>query len=374
MPMVDSIVPLVNLPLSVYLHIGLFSRRAERLFLLQLTRQLYFALRHLLYRNIEVGAAAAKVVHSLACNVQLRPMVQSLQFSDPSASIPPRLWTLVFPTLENLEVLSIAYDIPLPGPALSYVTFRLTALECFSNVTHEWMDLIRSQPGLEELILRSSFTGDAPNPYQLPRLRRICAGPTEVSKFARLHDLQDVWFLHDTTIGSGRPSLSSSDLRNFSVSPSRLCTLRISTPDFLRLVDVAPNVVSMLIHLALDEDMTWSDFLLKSNTGGLVASTFGQAATALDRRFFYLRSIVLVCSQSIENRHHRPLLVCKNAKCFATVLAGNCTAVKLEAFRFYASDGYAIWTDWGGEREELAYWDTKDADEISFESEYANFF
>ncbi|KAJ6454867.1 hypothetical protein C8R45DRAFT_1111815 [Mycena sanguinolenta] len=303
-----------------------------------------------------------------------RLSVQSLQFSDPSASIPPRLWTLVFPTLENLEVLSIAYDIPLPGPALSYVTFRLTALECFSNVTHEWMDLIRSQPGLEELILRSSFTGDAPNPYQLPRLRRICAGPTEVSKFARLHDLQDVWFLHDTTIGSGRPSLSSSDLRNFSVSPSRLCTLRISTPDFLRLVDVAPNVVSMLIHLALDEDMTWSDFLLKSNTGGLVASTFGQAATALDRRFFYLRSIVLVCSQSIENRHHRPLLVCKNAKCFATVLAGNCTAVKLEAFRFYASDGYAIWTDWGGEREELAYWDTKDADEISFESEYANFF
>jgi hypothetical protein len=64
--------------------------------------------------------------------------------------------------------------------------------------------------------------------------------------------------------------LAPSHLSQFAASPARLSTLRISAPDFLLLFDAAPKLVLMLCHLVLDEDLSWSDFTLKSGKETLV--------------------------------------------------------------------------------------------------------
>ncbi|KAJ6449960.1 hypothetical protein C8R45DRAFT_1114367 [Mycena sanguinolenta] len=365
---------LVPLPLSAWLEVAVYSSLTELLSLLQLSRSINIALRYLLYRDIVVGASAQKLLTSLAANLQLRPLVRFLIFEDPSAHIHPRLWALVFPTLENLEALTIAYEIPLSHPIVSEAAFRLTFFESLCPLTYTWAQLVASQPGLEELILHEGFWTEAPAPHFLPRLRRIRGYPADIAKFAQFYALEHMWFISKKPLPSGRPTLRSRTLPNFASSACRLSTVRISAPDFLRLSTASPDIISMLRHLVLDEDLTWSEFLLQSDVHGLGGSTFGQVAAVLGRNFPFLRSVLLVCSQSPHNRNYRPLLQRVNARCFAKILAGHCSAPGLEAFRFYAEDGYAVWTDWGKETEQIWYGDEQDTNITTLEPEYGHLF
>ncbi|KAF8190200.1 hypothetical protein K438DRAFT_1763219 [Mycena galopus ATCC 62051] len=314
--------------------------RTERLSILLLTKSLNAFLRFLLYRYILVGASAPK-------------LVRSLQFVDGSlsASINPRLWALILPQMERLQFLGIASDIPLSQATISSLTCRLTGFEAIFPVRITWGELIASQAGLDELIFHGEFHGEVPGPDLLPRLRSIRALPADVTRFARAHRLTDAWFL---TLGAlGTATLSPRALNRLAASPSRLLTLRISAPNVLLSLAAAPAVFSTLEHLVLDEDLTWSDFTLFSDTGGLARSTWGEVACALNRTLSHLHIVLLICSHSMQDRAYRRRLTCDDAPCFARIFAANSTAPGLRSFRFYAMDGYAVWTGWGQEDEEL---------------------
>ncbi|KAJ6448651.1 hypothetical protein C8R45DRAFT_947867 [Mycena sanguinolenta] len=359
------------------LRAGMKGRRVsvtDLISLLRLSRSVNVALRYLLYRTVAVGASAGKFLDSLAANAHLRHLVRFLVFEDRCAQVRPRLWAALLPTLVNLVGLTIAYDMPLPHRVIPEIAFRLTFFESLSYLGCMWAQLLTLQPGLEELILHDVIWGCIPDPQFLPRLRRLRGYPADIAKFTKFLTLEDVWFISKKPLSNGKPTLRSRSLPDFAVSPCRFSTLRISAPDFVRLSTAAPDVVSMLQHLVLDEDLTWSEFLLKSDVYGLGASTFGRAATALDRNFAHLRSVLVECLQSTQNRHYRPLLERIHSRCFAKILAGHCSAPVLEAFRFHAADGFAVWTGWGKESEQVQYWDENDTEITLLEPEYSPLF
>ncbi|KAJ6450305.1 hypothetical protein C8R45DRAFT_1114220 [Mycena sanguinolenta] len=365
---------MVSLPLSACLEIAIYSSVTDLISLLRLSRSVNVALRYLLYRTVAVGASAGKFLDSLAANGSFAAFGTVLVFEDRCAQVRPRLWAALLPTLVNLVGLTIAYDMPLPHRVIPEIAFRLTFFESLSYLGCMWAQLLTLQPGLEELILHDVIWGCIPDPQFLPRLRRLRGYPADIAKFTKFLTLEDVWFISKKPLSNGKPTLRSRSLPDFAVSPCRFSTLRISAPDFVRLSTAAPDVVSMLQHLVLDEDLTWSEFLLKSDVYGLGASTFGRAATALDRNFAHLRSVLVECLQSTQNRHYRPLLERIHSRCFAKILAGHCSAPVLEAFRFHAADGFAVWTGWGKESEQVQYWDENDTEITLLEPDAPAFF
>ncbi|KAF8162257.1 hypothetical protein K438DRAFT_1985188 [Mycena galopus ATCC 62051] len=236
--------------------------------------------------------------------------------------------------MANLWFLGIARPFPSLMAAVSALTCRLTTFEAMCSLYGNWGELICSQPGIDELILHSKYIARVPAADQLPRLRRLRAHPRVVSRFAEIHQLVDVWFCMGKVLGK---------------------TNLILAPDFLLALAAAPTLFSMLEHLVLDEDMTWSDFTVLSHMGSLANSTFGQVACALDCNVPYLRSLFLVCSHTTHSCAHCRRWSTNNAECFARVLASNSRAPGLLEFLFYAMDGYAIWTGWGQEDEKLSY-------------------
>ncbi|KAJ7246842.1 hypothetical protein B0H12DRAFT_1235462 [Mycena haematopus] len=275
---------------AVCLEIALYSRLHERLALLQLSRPINTILLYLLYRNIAVGPSAAQLFFY---------QVESILFLDSSArAVDPAQWESILPAMDKLWF----WEFPI------------------SPVDTNWIDLIASQPELEEIALD-------------------CERPADIANFARLHrNLLDLWFF--------------------------------TTPRFL----------SALRHIVLDEDLSWSEFPLVVDAG-LGECTFVRVATTLDHSMVHLRSVFLVCSQSRRHCAHRRLLTRNDGVTFARIMAAHSTAPTLNAFRFSAHDGYAIWNNWGGEDEEILLTPPQDPTDSaakyrpgSFEEEYAYLF
>ncbi|KAJ7863781.1 hypothetical protein B0H14DRAFT_2574721 [Mycena olivaceomarginata] len=303
------------LSFSIYVEVALFCGVATRLSLLRLTKSLNVILRHLLYRNITVqGTSARKLVHSLANNPLLPPIVETLLFEDVSTHVNLEEWTRVLPQLVNLWCLGIAPNIPLPQQAIPRITFRLTCFQAICSVAGAWRDFIASQSILDEIYLNSFFWGDVPGPQQLPHLRSLKGHPQDLVNFAAVHSLVDIWVF--TGVPLHTHVFSPSDLEKLAASPSRLFTIRISALDFLAVLEAAPALLMMLRHLVIDEDLSWSNFTLATGDD-LSRSTFGRLAASPGRPFF-----------ALENGPPR-------------------LARRLRAFRFYASDGCAFWYNWG---------------------------
>ncbi|KAJ7225250.1 hypothetical protein B0H12DRAFT_1240685 [Mycena haematopus] len=323
---------------AVCLEIALYSRLHERLALLQLSRPINTILLYLLYRNIAVGPSAAQLIRL--------PALLTLPNGSRSSPAMDKLWFL----------------------GISHFPCR-----------HELDDLIASQPELEEIALDCEFQGDVPAPDLLPRLRAMKARPADIANFARLHrNLLDLWFFTSEPLGTS--SLNACDLAKFAVSHSHLATIRISGPDLLLLFTAAPRFLSALRHIVLDEDLSWSEFPLVVDAG-LGECTFVRVATTLDHSMVHLRSVFLVCSQSRRHCAHRRLLTRNDGVTFARIMAAHSTAPTLNAFRFSAHDGYAIWNNWGGEDEEILLTPPQDPTDSaakyrpgSFEEEYAYLF
>ncbi|KAJ7209391.1 hypothetical protein B0H12DRAFT_1242873 [Mycena haematopus] len=356
---------------AVCLEIALYSRLHERLALLQLSRPINTILLYLLYRNIAVGPSAAQLFFY---------QVESILFLDSSArAVDPAQWESILPAMDKLWFLGISSVVAFPPSVLHLIPFRLTCFRAISPVDTNWIDLIASQPELEEIALDCEFQGDVPAPDLLPRLRAMKARPADIANFARLHrNLLDLWFFTSEPLGTS--SLNACDLAKFAVSHSHLATIRISGPDLLLLFTAAPRFLSALRHIVLDEDLSWSEFPLVVDAG-LGECTFVRVATTLDHSMVHLRSVFLVCSQSRRHCAHRRLLTRNDGVTFARIMAAHSTAPTLNAFRFSAHDGYAIWNNWGGEDEEILLTPPQDPTDSaakyrpgSFEEEYAYLF
>jgi hypothetical protein len=97
----------------------------------------------------------------------------------------------------------------------------------------------------------------------------------------------------------------------------------------------------------------WTD----SGTKSKADSTVTKVADVLDNQFLHLFSVLLVCSQSLQDHAYRRPLLLSDAECFKKVFAAHCEARGLRTFRFYARDGFANWTHWGQEEETVSYTD-----------------
>jgi hypothetical protein len=246
-----------------------------------------------MYQDIVVqGTAARKLVSALAYNPTLPPLVSllhfpqslydfpdssqkvhSLTFDNHPAHVNLAEWTLVLPTLVNLQHLGITPGIPLPQDVIHRLPFRLTIFSALCEVGGTWAELIASQPGLHSVYVDSDFWGDVPGLNQLPNIESLKGRPRDVARFVEIHALVNLWIFTGTPLAT--QVLTRSQLSQFAVSPSQLSGLRISAPDFLLLFDAAPDLVLMLRHLVLDEDPSWLGFTLESGEETLVCAFCG---------------------------------------------------------------------------------------------------
>ncbi|KAJ7229674.1 hypothetical protein B0H12DRAFT_1240206 [Mycena haematopus] len=335
-------------PGYVWREIAGLCELTEILVLLRLSKSINLFLVHLLYRNISVGKSAKKMVASLANNSLLPPLVESIYFTDFLASVDISQWAAVLPALSHLWFLIITPRIPLPPHVIPLITFRLGFFGSISCVDPPWTQLLVSQDRLLRLVITSHFNAlDCPGPGKLPLLRSMKGRPADLAKFAFNHRLEDMWFYTGKSLG-GAP-LHPDDQAKFGASSSRLCTLRICAPGFVSLLRAAPHVVFPLRHLVLDEDLTWSAFTLNSDTQGLGGSSLAPLVSLLDEKFRRLKSVFLVCSETLAHRANRRLITRNDAACFVKFMSGHVSAPMLSAFRFSARDGYASCPDWNEE-------------------------
>ncbi|KAF8200610.1 hypothetical protein K438DRAFT_1966081 [Mycena galopus ATCC 62051] len=292
-------------PAYVWREVGRLSHLPEVLVLLRLSKSINLFLNVLLYRNIAVRQSARRMVKTLATNRHLLSLVESIYFQHPTACIHPGQWASILPGMHNLGFLMITPFIPLSLDVIPSITFRLQSFCSTSTVDAVWAQLITSQRELTELVFNSDFYGNPPASGQLPMLRVMKGRPSDLAQFAQHHHLVDLWFFTGYSLGSR--SLNSADLARFAASPARLETLRISIPDFLKLLEAAPDVVRSLLHLVVDEDWSWSHFTRHSSSS-VAGSTLGKLGSALDRSFVHLTTLYLVCSKDNSQRAQRRLL------------------------------------------------------------------
>ncbi|KAJ7817191.1 hypothetical protein B0H14DRAFT_2602194 [Mycena olivaceomarginata] len=247
------------IPFEMFLRVVAFCPLRERAVITRLCKQLLPLFRHI--------TNARKLIHSLANNPSLPPLVISLIFADDATSVEVSEWTIVLPTLVNLWRLGITSRIPLPPDLMRSLPFRLTCFQATCAIGGAWKDFVASQPGLGELYLE------------------------DVARFVQTHPLCDAWFFTGAPLG--KETLLAVDLTHFDNTEYCLTTLRISASDFLLLSAAAPEFVEVLRHLVLDEDLTWSDFTLESGADCVAGSTFGRVATTLDGQYIHLMSVLL---------------------------------------------------------------------------------
>ncbi|KAF8179377.1 hypothetical protein K438DRAFT_1977430 [Mycena galopus ATCC 62051] len=251
-------------PGYVWREVGRLSHLPEVLVLVRLSKSINQFLNVLLYRNIAVRQSARRMVRTLATKRHLLSLVESIYFQDPTARVHPGQWASILLEMHNLVFLMITPLTPLPLDVIPSIMFRLQSFCSTSTVDAVWAQFIASQCELTELVFNSDFYGDPPASGELPMLRVMKGRPSDLAKFAQHHHLVDLWFFTGYSLGSR--SLTSADLAQFAVSPARLESLRICIPDFLKLLEAAPDVVLNLVHLVVDEDWSWSEFTRHSRS------------------------------------------------------------------------------------------------------------
>ncbi|KAJ7749741.1 hypothetical protein B0H16DRAFT_1461139 [Mycena metata] len=308
--------PALPLPPDVLLDIAALSKQPEHLALARVSKAFHRVYNPVIYRLNYVKSNAKKFVHSLANNPRLPRLVLKLIFDEsPDTAVDIEEWAAVLPAMVNLHYIGIVPTIPLPCHVLPLITFRLWGFGSTGDVVGPWAELVASQSELEELRLESDFFGVIPGPTHLPCLRLIQGRPADIARCAQ-HQLQQVWFYRGPPFG--RRSLKDADLAILSRSPARLLDIRICARYFTRLLDTAPQMLSTLRHILLDEELDWSNFTIDAHAP--MANSIKNLAAALTRtRFPRLESVLLIWSQSAQDRGTRRLLSRANgAHCLKT--------------------------------------------------------
>ncbi|KAJ6516536.1 hypothetical protein C8R47DRAFT_1205775 [Mycena vitilis] len=312
--------------------------------LVRVSASTYHVTLPLLYNDITVSHRAARLVNSLATNSALPKLVKILEImAPPDVRVDPVQWAAVLPAMCNLRWLTVCSSVSFPAHILPSITFRLITFGSFSTVVGDWVQLIASQPSIEELLFVSDFYAAPPSPRELPNLRVLRGRPADIARFSVQHPLEDLWFFRGPPFE--RRALKGRDLTLFAASPSRLRTIRISASQFLILLEAAPKLLTSLQHIVLDEEETWTDFIAhpSSRMHGSSLETFAAAA---NHRFPNLESVLLASVQHhVDPGRSRRLLACADGPYFASIMRPLFTAPHLKTFRVLAIDGVATWKD-----------------------------
>ncbi|KAK7026142.1 hypothetical protein R3P38DRAFT_3192378 [Favolaschia claudopus] len=336
----------ISLPADICLEVARLSERNAQVALCQVSKTVYFTVRFLLYQNVYVrGSAANALVESLDNNSDLPPMVESLLFADETAFVDIAQWERVIVQLKNLWFLGIAPLIPLLASWIPRLRFRLSCFESLTTVSGGWSDLLHQQSSLKHLAFGDSFHGPIPTSKELPILQSIIAPGPVITQFAQHLRFQHLRFDYNKYLASW--NLIPSEALDFSVSPSRITTIRISAPDLLMLLTHgAQSVLSSLEHIVLEENRCWTDHLYTNTT--LLTSTLGTVVARLDGSFSQLKSLVLLCaSQRGLQVRTRRLLGRDDGDHFANILSAVCSAPALRTFRFFTASSKDSWEGWG---------------------------
>ncbi|KAJ7182439.1 hypothetical protein C8R43DRAFT_940594 [Mycena crocata] len=290
------------------------------------------------------------LVRSLAANPRFPPLVKSLHFLNSlCARVDHAPWEVALSAMSNLAVLIIAHHVPMDRSMLPRITFRLRSFAATCTIYGAWADFIAQQPELQQVDFEADFLADAP---KLPQLRSVKVGPQDIAKFASCHALEDMWIVQNSFWSTRE--LKTRDVQRLSQSPTRLLTLRILPAVMLTLIRGAPQVLTTLRHLVLDEDLTWT------RVKTVTPQRLIQLATALDHRTPALRSLTLVCAQDEMIRGHLPPLEEELGDVISHDMAAVCTAPLLRTFHFCAEDECTTWRNWGLACQELSRADVED--------------
>jgi hypothetical protein len=197
---------------------------------------------------------------NLLCYINILTQVKTVIFEDHDCRVDIKQWDAIFPAMKNLTHLVLPPSTFLMSPdILPLIKCRLQYFQALSSVEGVWLDFLSKMHTLEVFLLHESLHGRVLAP--LPRLHAIKALAADLAKFAEVHiALCHLWF--DRSKPLAERQLGSVELTLFAGSSSRLDTIRISAPNLLLLISGAPEFVSMLSHIVVDEDLTWSDFTL----------------------------------------------------------------------------------------------------------------
>ncbi|KAK7046258.1 hypothetical protein R3P38DRAFT_3175538 [Favolaschia claudopus] len=335
----------ISLNGDIYLEVARLSDRNDQISLCRVSKEVYLNSRFLLYQNIYVrGSAANALVDTLDKNTDLPPIVASLLFADEDAFVDIVQWERVIVQLKNLRFLGIAPLIPLRRSWIPRLCFRLSWFESLSTVSDEWLDLLRRQSSLEHLVFGDSFHGDIPTSNELPLLQTIYAPGPVIAQFAKHLRFRHIRFDYDRYLASW--SLLPSEALDFSLSSSKITTIRISAPDLLKLITHgAQDVLSPLEHVVLEEDRSWTDHLYTNIP--LLTTSLGKVVAMLDGSFPQLKSLVLVCASRRGPYVRRRLLSSQDGNHFANSLSAVCSAPALRTFRFFTTTSKDSWVNWG---------------------------
>ncbi|KAJ7784909.1 hypothetical protein DFH07DRAFT_763522 [Mycena maculata] len=320
-----------TIPDDVCWYIGVQGGLSVRVALMRLNSSIHELICPLIYRHIHISRRRAYgLIHSLLCNVNLPPMVKSLVFDEGEFR----------PHLDETEW-------------LKFFGARTT-------IMRPWTGLLAVEPDLEELALNSQLFITPP---ELPQLRAIKARAADVAHFLECKDLiVDVW-LAPQPLFPGESGLTSADLRRFSVSPSRLKNVRLGASQFLDIFKVAPDLLTSVHYIILDECNEWHHFCFGEQLpAGIVLET----AALLNERFLNLETLMLVSESAPRTPGGAsPTKVCNSrsdsvpvpdvapALVFSRVLSPLCRAPRLRTYHFCAFNHCVTFNNWGQVDEEV---------------------
>ncbi|KAJ7728063.1 hypothetical protein B0H16DRAFT_1734832 [Mycena metata] len=344
--------PALPLPADVLLDIAELSTQHERPTLARVSKAFTRLYNPVIYRLNYVGSNAKKFVHSLANNPRLPPLVLKLIFDESRDTlVDVEEWSAVLPAMVNLHYIGIVPTIPLPRHVLPLLTFRLRGFGSTGDVVGPWAELVASQSELEELRLQADFFGVVPGPNQLPRLRLIQGRPADIARCAQ-HQLKQIWFYRGPPFG--RRSLKAADLTLLARSPARLLDIRICARYFTRLLHAAPQMLTTLRHILLDEELDWSNFTIDPHAP--VANSIKNFAVALTRaQFPRLESVLLICSRNTADHGSRRRLSRADGAYFLEAFKTYLPGPRFRSLRLFAFDGCVGFDEWGSSAQTTTY-------------------
>lgn len=182
--------------------------------------------------------------------------VVSLEFEATyCGNIDEQAWAQVLPAMSNLRRLGVSHQIPLDWAVLPQITFRLTSFTADCSLIGAWLEFLQKQPEIEELFLLGDFFAVAPTREQLPKLEHVTARCDDVAKFAGCHPLISVHFFTGASV-RGR-GFKTRDITRMRGSTARFQTARLQGLHMRTLLREAPQTLTTLQHLVLDEDTSW---------------------------------------------------------------------------------------------------------------------
>ncbi|KAJ7262383.1 hypothetical protein C8J57DRAFT_1632041 [Mycena rebaudengoi] len=214
--------------------------------MLSLSSTFRLALRHFLYRHIDVAHTCDKLVVTLAEDAELANLVHSLILVPfKQSGIPDTVWAKAFKQTVNLTHLSVSQNVYRP---LSPFTFQITSFTGHGSLKLSWIQFINSNPNLKELRLY----GDQVDvkKIMLPALERLAADANVIANLSLFRPIEELVLFPDSSTAN---TIREEDLVMLGRVKPGVRRLRIKFCLLANLVELAPKFLRYLQDLVLDD-------------------------------------------------------------------------------------------------------------------------